>query len=151
MQQIEIVHPPIGCSRKNTAPLAWYSCQSASLENCDLHERHLQWNPVGHNSVSMWIGIIKAKTALDRVIEPCGWQGLGALARCQASASEVKELNSGYWSNRDLLAICDINGESSPRDLHLNAKTQLHSMTSKHQHWTPYTKQLTRQEHNPTH
>ena len=43
------------------------------------------------------------------------------------------------------------NGKSSPRDLHLNAKTQLHSMTSKLQCRTPYTKQLARQEHNPTH
>ena len=43
------------------------------------------------------------------------------------------------------------NGKCSPRDLHLNAKTQLHSMTSKLQCWTPYAKQLARQEHNPTH
>ena len=42
-------------------------------------------------------------------------------------------------------------GESSPRDLCLNAKTQLHSTTSKLQCWTPYAKQLARQEHNPTH
>ena len=34
------------------------------------------------------------------------------------------------------------NSESSPRDLHLNTKTQLHSMTSKLQCWTPYAKQL---------
>ena len=40
--------------------------------------------------------------------------------------------------------------KSSPRDLHLNAKTQLHSTTSKLQCSTPYAKQLTRQEHNPT-
>ena len=43
------------------------------------------------------------------------------------------------------------NSESSPRDLHLNTKTQLHSMTSKLQCWTPYAKQLARQEHNSTH
>ena len=43
------------------------------------------------------------------------------------------------------------NGGSSPRDLYLNAKTQLHSMTSKLQCWTPYAKQLARQEHKPTH
>ena len=43
------------------------------------------------------------------------------------------------------------NGKSSPRDLQLNDKTQLHSMTSKLQCWTPYAKQLARQEHNPTH
>ena len=43
------------------------------------------------------------------------------------------------------------NGESSPRALHLNAKTQLYSMTSKLQCRTLYAKQLSRQEHNPTH
>ena len=43
------------------------------------------------------------------------------------------------------------NGESSPRDLHLKAKTQLHSTTSKLQCWTPYAKQLASQEHNHTH
>ena len=43
------------------------------------------------------------------------------------------------------------NSESSPRDLHLNANTQLHSTTSKLQYWTPYAKQLARQEHNPSH
>ena len=48
--------------------------------------------------------------------------------------------------------LCIIsNGESSPRDLHLNSKTQVHSTTSKLQGWTPYAKQLARQEHNPTH
>ena len=41
-------------------------------------------------------------------------------------------------------------GKSSPRDLRLNTKTQLHSMTSKLQCWTPHTKQLARQEYNPT-
>ena len=43
------------------------------------------------------------------------------------------------------------NGKSSPRDLHLNSKTQLHSMSSKLPCWTTYAKQLARQEHNPTH
>ena len=41
------------------------------------------------------------------------------------------------------------NSKSSPRDLHLNAKAQPHSTTSKLQCWTPYAKQLARQEHNP--
>ena len=36
--------------------------------------------------------------------EPCGWQGLGAPAGCQACASEVGEPSSGYWSTRDLPA-----------------------------------------------
>ena len=43
------------------------------------------------------------------------------------------------------------NAKSSTRDIHLNAKTQLHSMTGKLQCWTPHAKQLARQEHNPTH
>ena len=43
------------------------------------------------------------------------------------------------------------NGKSSPRDLHLNTKTQLHSTSSKLQCWTPHAKQLARPEHNPTH
>ena len=41
------------------------------------------------------------------------------------------------------------NDESSPRDLHLNAKTQLHSTTSKLQCWTPYAKQLQDRNTNP--
>ena len=43
------------------------------------------------------------------------------------------------------------NGKCTPRDLHLNAKSQFHSMTSKLQCWTCYAKQLARQEHNHTH
>ena len=42
-------------------------------------------------------------------------------------------------------------GKSSPRDLHLNTKTQLHSTNSKLQGWTPYAKKLARQEHKPNH
>ena len=42
-------------------------------------------------------------------------------------------------------------GESSPKDLCLNAKTQLPSTTSKLQCWAPHAKQLAQQEHNPTH
>ena len=42
-------------------------------------------------------------------------------------------------------------GKSSPRDLHLNVKIQLHLMASKLQCWMPHAKQLARQQHNPTH
>ena len=69
--------------------------------------------------------------------EPCGWQDLGALARHQSCASEVGELSSGHWSTRDLPAPSNIKQRKSPRDLHLNAKTQLHSTTSKLQSWHP--------------
>ena len=34
--------------------------------------------------------------------------------------------------------------ESSPKDLHLNTKSQLHSMTSKLQCWTPYAKKTSK-------
>ena len=40
--------------------------------------------------------------------KPCGWQGLGAPAGCQAWASEVGELSSGHWFTRDLPAPCNI-------------------------------------------
>ena len=83
--------------------------------------------------------------------EPCGRQALGAPARFQGCASEVGEPSSGHWSTRDLTAPHDIKRQKSPRDLHLKAKTQLHSTTSKLQCRTPYTKQLARQEHTPIH
>ena len=47
--------------------------------------------------------------------------------------------------------IISISGESSPRHLHINAKPQIHSMTSKLHCWTPHAKQIARQEHNPSH
>ena len=40
--------------------------------------------------------------------EPCGWQGLGAPARCQACTSEVGEPSSEHCSTRDLPAPCNI-------------------------------------------
>ena len=83
--------------------------------------------------------------------EPCERQALGAPTRHQGSATEVGEPNSGHWSTRDLPAPRNIKWQKSPRDLHLNTKTQLHSTTSKLQCWTPYAKQLTRQEQNPIH
>ena len=43
------------------------------------------------------------------------------------------------------------NSKSSLGELHLNAKTQLHSTTCKLQCWTPFAKQLATQEHNHTH
>ena len=83
--------------------------------------------------------------------EPCGWKAFGAPARRQDCASETGEPNSGHWSTRDLPTPCNIKLQKSPRDLHLNAKTQLHSTTSWLQYWTPCAKQLGRQEHKPIH
>ena len=83
--------------------------------------------------------------------EPCGWQGLGAPAWCQAWASEMGELSSGHWTTRDLQTPVMSISESCPRDLHLNAKTQLHPTASNIQCWMPQAKQIARQEHNPTH
>ena len=61
--------------------------------------------------------------------------------------SRVKDIGAPetYWPH--MIS----NGERSARDLHLNAKTQLYSTTSKVQCWTPYAKQVARQEHNHTH
>ena len=61
--------------------------------------------------------------------------------------SRVQDIGPPETSRPHVISTC----ESSPRDLHLNAKTQLHLMTSKLQCWTPHAKQLARQEHNPTH
>ena len=61
--------------------------------------------------------------------------------------SRVQDIGSAETSWPQLISI----GESSPRDLHLNTKTQRHSTTIKLQCWTPYAKQLATQEHNPTH
>ena len=83
--------------------------------------------------------------------ELCEGQALGAPARHQGCASEVGEPSSGHWSTRDLSAPHNIKWQKSPRDLHLNAKTQLHSTTSKLQCWKPYAKQLARQKGNPIH
>ena len=60
--------------------------------------------------------------------------------------SQVQDISPAETSQLYIIS----NSESFPRDLHLNAKTQLHSTTSKLQCWTPYAKQLARQEHNPT-
>ena len=83
--------------------------------------------------------------------ESCGGQALGAPPRRQGCATEVGEPSSGHWSTRDLPVPCNIKWQKSPRDLHLNAKNQLHSMTSKLQCRTSYAKQLARQENNPIH
>ena len=83
--------------------------------------------------------------------ELCGGQALGSPARHQGCATEVGEPRSGHWSTRDCPAPRNIKRWKSPRDLHLNTKTQLHSTTSKVQRWTQYAKQLARQEHNPIH
>ena len=81
--------------------------------------------------------------------EPCGWKDLGVPARQKGCTSEVGEPTSGHWSTRNLPAPHNTKWQKSLRDLHLNTKTQLHSATSKLRCWTPYAKQLARQEHSP--
>ena len=83
--------------------------------------------------------------------EPCGGQTLGAPARHQGCATEVGEPSSGHWSTRHLRVPHNIKWQKSPRDLHLNAKTQLHSTNRKPQCRTPYDKKQARQEHNLIH
>ena len=81
--------------------------------------------------------------------EPWGWNSLGAPARTQCCASEVGEQISRHCYTGDLTAICNIKQRKSPRDFHLYAKTQLHSVISKLQWWTTYGKQWARQKHSP--
>ena len=57
--------------------------------------------------------------------------------------SRVKDTGPPETSQPHVVSI----GESSPRDLHLNVKTQIHSTTSKLQCWMPNAKQLATQEH----
>ena len=61
--------------------------------------------------------------------------------------SRVQDIGPPQTSQLHIIS----NAESSPRDLRLNAKTQLHSTTSKLQCCTPCVKQLVRQENNHTH
>ena len=61
--------------------------------------------------------------------------------------SRVQDIGPPETSQRHIVS----NGESSPRDRHHNAKTQRHSTTRNLHCWTPYVKQLARQEHNSTH
>ena len=82
----------------------------------------------------------------DRVLVLCP----GVRPEPRRWESQVQDIGPPETSQSHVIS----NGKSSPRDLrdlHLNAKTQLHSTTSKLQCWTPYAKQLARQEHNPTH
>ena len=61
--------------------------------------------------------------------------------------SRVQDIGPPETSRPHVISI----GENSPRDLHLNVKTQLHPTVSKFQRWTSHAKQLAREEHNPTH
>ena len=61
--------------------------------------------------------------------------------------SRVQDTGPRETSQPHIISI----SESSPRDLHLNSKTQLHPTASKLQCWTPHAKKRARQEHNPTH
>ena len=97
--------------------------------------------------------------------ESCLKDGWGGEARGSCVADRVLVLRPGVrrvplrWESRvqdigppDTSQLHVIsNGESSPRDPHLNVKTQLHSTTSKLQCWRPHVKKQARQEHNPTH
>ena len=61
--------------------------------------------------------------------------------------SRVQDIGPPETSRAHVISI----GESSPRDLCLHTNTQINPTASKLQCWMPHTKQLGRQEHNPTH
>ena len=54
---------------------------------------HLVWGP----TCSVFFPFFSSFSS-----ELCGWQGLGAPARCQAWASKVGEPSPGHWTSRDL-------------------------------------------------
>ena len=60
--------------------------------------------------------------------------------------AEFRTLDHQRTPGPHVISISD----SSPRDIRLNVKTQLHPTASKLQCWMPHAKQLARQEHNPT-
>ena len=93
--------------------------------------------PDGENSASILSHVADRVLVLQPSVrpEPLRWE------------SWVQDIGPPETSQPHVISI----GESSPRDLRLNAKTQLHSTANKLQCWTPYAKQLARQEHNPTH
>ena len=59
--------------------------------------------------------------------------------------SQVQDIGPTEISRPHVISI----GKSSPTDLCLNVKTQLHPTASKLKCWTPHAKQLARQEHKP--
>ena len=66
---------------------------------------------------------------------------------CWRRESQVQDIGPPETSQPHVVSI----SESAPRDLRLNAKTQLHPTASKLHCWMLHAKQLRRQEHNPTH
>ena len=88
-------------------------------------------------------GLVDSAAVADRVFvfcpgvwpEPLRWKG------------QVQDIGPPETSQPQVISV----SESSPRDLHLNAKTQLHPTASKLQCWMAHAKQLVGQEHNSTH
>ena len=89
----------------------------------------------------------KYKTRVSRVADRVFVLQPGVRPKPLRWESQVQDMGPPETSRLHVIS----NGKSSLGDFHLNTKTQLHSMTSKLQCWTPYAKHLARQEHNPTH
>ena len=92
--------------------------------------------------LSFFLPFVLSRVA-DRVLMP--WPGV--TPEPLRWGSWVQDTGPPETSRPHVLPI----GESPPRDLHLNAKSQIHPVASKLQCWMPHAKQLARQEHNPTH
>ena len=65
---------------------------------------HCYWESFGSPTLALMLQIASIVSSML-----CGWQGLGASARDQAWASEMGDPSSGHWTNRELLAPCNIN------------------------------------------
>ena len=84
---------------------------------------------------------------LSRVADRALVLWLGVRPEPLRSKSQVQDIGPPETSQPHVISI----GESSPRDLCLNTKIQVHPKASKLQCWMPHAKQLARQEHNPNH
>ena len=130
----------------------WYYTHVGVISPKQSSDPALPWSKLISSILTLkkWF-VQKRAFELAPVVLLSGWQSQGGPAGCQACVSELGELSSGHGSSETSHLYVISNGKSSPRDLHLNAKTQLHSMTRKLNCWTPYAKELARQEHNAIH
>ena len=101
---------------------------------------------------TIWLGVLSVRFFFLPFLLSCVagrvsvlW--LGVRPKPPRWESQVQDIGPPETSWPYVISI----GESSPRDLHLNTKTQLHPMASNLQCWMPHAKQRARQEYNHTH
>ena len=101
--------------------------------------RRLSWNPHGGGGLSR---LSESQCCSEPCVQDSRRLGLLRVLVLQPGVrpEPFQDIGPPETSRPHVIS----NGKSSPRDLYLNAKTQLHSTTSKLQCWTPYAKKLAR-------